>query len=176
MAIQLTADVLKKICPKTKLSVLAEVAKWINFYAPKYGVTTLRRMRYFVSQIAHESLGFYTTKEFASGAKYEGRKDLGNIYKGDGVKYKGRGYIQITGRYNYRDCGKDNGVDFLNHPELMETIQYAVLVSYWYWNKHNLNSLADKDEYKAVTRKINGGLNGLDSRYKYLNLCNHNIV
>ena len=103
----------------------------------------LRRLRYFCAQVAHESCGLLYTKELASGKAYEGRTDLGNTQKGDGVRFKGRGYIQITGRANYTALAKDLKIDCVNHPELLEQPQYALLSALWFWKKRGLNNCID---------------------------------
>ena len=121
----------------------------------------------FMGQCAHESAKFTTTKEFADGSQYEGRKDLGNIYRGDGVKYKGRGFIQITGRANYTQAGKELGIDLVNHPELAEKPDIAIKVSIWYWKSKVRPRISNFNNTKAVTKTVNGGLNGLAAREKY---------
>jgi len=121
----------------------------------------------FMGQSAHESDGFKTAEEYASGDAYEGRKDLGNIYKGDGRKYKGRGFIQITGRYNYTEAGKALGLDLVNHPELAEKPINAAKVTWWYWKNKVRPHIGNFDNTKAVTKKIQGGSLGLKSREKY---------
>jgi predicted chitinase len=121
----------------------------------------------FMAQCAHESAGFSTTKEFADGSQYEGRKDLGNIYPGDGVKYKGRGFIQITGRVNYTEAAKALGIDLVNRPELAEKPDIAIKVSIWFWKNKVRPKISNFNNTKAVTRSVNGGLNGLASREKF---------
>jgi predicted chitinase len=120
----------------------------------------------FLGQCAHESAKFTTTKEFADGSKYEGRKDLCNTQPGDGPKYKGRGFIQITGRCNYTQAAKDLGIDLVNHPELAERPDVATKVSLWYWKKFVQSKISNFGNTKAVTKKINGGTNGLQQRTK----------
>jgi len=93
---------------------------------------------------------------------YAGR--MGNLQDGDGWKFHGRGLIQLTGRENYANCGSGVGVDLINNPDLLLTPKYAVLSAGWFWNKKGLNTLADTQEYGAMTRRINGGLTGLDER------------
>lgn len=121
----------------------------------------------FLGQCAHESAKFTTTKEFADGSQYEGRKDLGNVNPGDGPKYKGRGFIQITGRANYTQAAKDLGIDLVNHPELAERPDVATKVSLWYWKTRVQPKISNFNNTKAVTKKINGGVNGLQKREKY---------
>jgi putative chitinase len=117
--------------------------------------------------MAHESDGFRTTTEYASGAAYEGRRDLGNTRKGDGRRFRGRGYIQITGRTNYTAVSRAFGHDFLKHPEDLATPRYAALASCWWWSRHGCNELADQGDFVALTRRINGGTNGLADRQQY---------
>lgn len=92
---------------------------------------------------------------------YEGREDLGNTVPGDGRKYCGRGLIQITGRANYAKCGEALSLDLISNPELLELPQHAVMSAAWFWKQKGLNDLADRDEFNTITRRINGGLNGL---------------
>ncbi|MDE5986843.1 MAG: hypothetical protein K2H16_06125 [Prevotella sp.] len=141
---------------------------FINRYASEFGITTALRMAHYLAQIAHESGELRYTKELASGAEYEGRKDLGNTSKGDGVRYKGRGLIQLTGKANYKAYAEHCGFDVVAKPELLEQPLGAVRSSMWYWKTHDLNALADGDDVKAVTKRINGGYNGLAARQKYL--------
>lgn len=141
---------------------------FINRYAPEFGITTSLRMAHYLAQVAHESAELKYTKELASGAEYEGRKDLGNTSRGDGVRYKGRGLIQLTGKANYKAYKEYCGFDVVAKPELLEQPLGATRSSMWYWQTHGLNALSDKDDIKAVTRRINGGYNGLADREKYL--------
>lgn len=83
---------------------------------------------------------------------------------GDGQKYRGRGLIQITGHDNYERCGEALGLDLLSQPELLELPQHAATSAAWFWQQAGLNPLADRGEFNAITRKINGGLNGLADR------------
>lgn len=169
---ELTRDELLVIMPNAKSRVDAFLP-YFNMYAQKYNVNTTQRMAHLLAQVAHESGELRYVKELASGEKYDTGKlaeRLGNTPQkdGDGQKYKGRGLIQVTGRANYQTISKDLGVDFVAHPELLEQPQYAVASAFWYWNKHNLNALADKNDSLAITKRINGGTNGLDDRLKYL--------
>lgn len=140
----------------------------INGWAEHFAISTPLRMAHYLAQIAHESGELRYTKEIASGKAYEGRKDLGNTQEGDGIKFKGRGLIQITGRANYTAYAKYCKFDVVGSPELLERPLGAVKSSMWFWNTHGLNKLADKDSLLAVTKAINGGTNGLASRKEYL--------
>ena len=93
---------------------------------------------------------------------YAGR--MGNLQDGDGWKFHGRGLIQLTGRENYANCGSGIGVDLIDNPDLLLTPQYAVLSAGWYWNRKQLNLLADSGDIETMTKRINGGLTGLDER------------
>lgn len=141
---------------------------YMNRFAKEFGIDNPLRWAHYLAQIAHESGELRYTQEIASGKAYEGRKDLGNTQKGDGVKYKGRGLIQLTGRANYAKYKKFCGFDVVANPELLEKPLGATRSSMWYWQTHGLNELADTDDIKKITRKINGGTNGLESREKFL--------
>lgn len=129
---------------------------------------TPQRTAHFLAQIAHESGGFKYVEEIASGAAYEGRKDLGNTETGDGVRYKGRGVLQLTGRANYRRYGELLGLDLERQPGLAALPEVAYRVAALYWLDRNINTDADRDDLRAVTRAINGGTNGLSGRRRYL--------
>ena len=121
----------------------------------------------FLAQIAHESGELRYVEELASGSAYEGRDDLGNLYSGDGVKYKGRGLIQLTGRSNYEACGEALGLDLVGCPELLEEPINACRSAAWYWQSRGLNDLADRHQFLRITKVINGGTNGWNDRLKY---------
>ncbi len=125
------------------------------------------RQAHFLAQIGHESGCLRFRAELASGEAYEGRQDLGNLSPGDGRKYKGRGLIQLTGRTNYAEYGRAIGreAELLANPSLIESdAALCADVAGWFWARRNLNELADKDDLNAITRRINGGLNGIDER------------
>ena len=164
---EITAKQLTDIMPLAQKKA-ATYVPIINKWSPTFDITTPQRMAHFLAQIAHESGELRYTKELASGRAYEGRKDLGNTKKGDGVRYKGRGLIQITGRANYKKYADFCGFDVLAKPELLELPLGATKSAMWYWQTHGLNQQADKDDLQNITKKINGGLNGLADRRKYL--------
>lgn len=135
----------------------------------KYGITTALQAAHFLAQLGHESMSFLYTEEIASGSAYEGRSDLGNTQSGDGRRFKGRGLIQLTGRANYAAYSKFTGIDYVAQPELLSTdAVVAVDVSCWFWKDRGVDRLAEQDDVKAVTRRINGGFNGLDDRMQNL--------
>jgi len=172
----LTKQILLQIAPRfhghkrqSQLRIIDAISVRINQSLSIYGIITALREAHFLAQICHESDGFATLEEYASGKAYEGRvKDLGNTQPGDGVRYKGRGLIQLTGRTNYRDIGQKLGVDLENNPQLAADPKIAVLTACEYWKRHHLNHLADNDDLRHITRIINGGYNGLAQRRHYL--------
>lgn len=134
----------------------------------RYGITHPLEKAHLLAQVAHESDNFRTAREYASGTAYEGRKDLGNTQAGDGVRFKGRGLIQCTGRnnyyrYSYWKYGDDRA---LRNPSLLEHLPDAVDVVFWYWTheRPRLKALALADNLEGVTKQVNGGLNGLADR------------
>lgn len=167
MRINLTQ--LKKIAPAGNLEILKGVVKYFNKYSDQYRVNTYLRAVHFLAQAAQETDQFKVLEEYASGKAYENRQDLGNTKPGDGVKFKGRGIFMYTGRYNYTELGKTVGKDLVNQPELLQNdMELAVLSAFIYWNSRKLNPLADMDNVKGITRKINGGDTGLTDRKIYL--------
>lgn len=163
---------------KEKLAIvlpLAAASKIDRFFEPlkagmtRYGITTPLQMAHFIAQLGHESMSFLYTEELASGEAYEGRADLGNTQPGDGKRFKGRGLIQLTGRANYAAYSKYTGVDYVAKPTLLSTDpMVAVDVSCWFWKDRGVDKLAEMDDVKAVTKRINGGYNGLDDRMQNL--------
>jgi putative chitinase len=164
----ITKEILLEIAPRAKENIVEDLEKYFDKHLADYGVNTLLRVSHFLAQCAHESDSFRTLEEYASGAAYEGRKDLGNTEPGDGRRYKGRGIIQLTGRANYREYGNALGIDLENNPERALEPEVSVLTALEYWKKKKLNALADKDDVLTITKRINGGTNGLDDRKKYL--------
>lgn len=147
----------------------AELALSANIHFRAYGILdTPRRLCHFMAQVAHESGGFRYMEEIASGQAYEGRQDLGNVHAGDGRLFKGRGPIQLTGRANYRLFGRALGIDFEQHPEVVAFPSIGLMAACHYWQMRGLNELADADDVVAITKRVNGGVNGLDDRKAYL--------
>ncbi|WP_208442005.1 glycoside hydrolase family 19 protein [Bartonella raoultii] len=178
--ISIDASFLHQLAPKLAHHarqdyIIVEMARFLP-KALSYGaLTTPLRIAHFLSQCAHESDGFFTLCEYASGRAYEGRRDLGNVNAGDGVRFKGRGLIQLTGRGNYRRftkfwCSVDSqAVDCEAFPEVVEQFPAALWSAVWFWQKKGLNKLADQDDVVRITKAINGGKNGLVQRLTYLN-------
>lgn len=163
----------------------------------KYGINTPLRIAHFFAQIEHESnlkavsenlnysaqgliqtfSKYFTTAESLTFARkpekianrvYANRIGNGDEKSGDGWKYRGRGFIQITGKDNYTQLAKDTGLDCLNNPDLLLQEANAMISALWFWKKSGLNKLADNNDVKVITRKINGGYNGLEHRTELL--------
>jgi predicted chitinase len=153
-----------------KDSEIVEMNKCLNFFS----INTPIRIRHFLAQCSHESGGGRYMKELASGDAYEGRYDLGNTQRGDGRKYKGAGYIQVTGRYNYQKFStymKDpkvlNGVDYVS-------IEYPFTISGFWWIDNKLNELCDSGaSCRRISQAVNGKdpANGLSEREMYYKRC-----
>jgi len=144
----------------------------MNACLRRFDITTRDRIKHFLSQTAHESGGGKWKKELADGTAYEGRSDLGNTQPGDGPRYKGAGYLQMTGRYNYQRFS-----DWIQDPKVMDGCDYVAETwpftcsGYW-WMDNNMNALCDQGaDCLAVTKRVNGGTNGLADRQHYLEIC-----
>lgn len=149
------------------LQILTENDDILN----KFEINTPSRVSHFLAQVGHESAGFKYVRELGNRAyfqRYEGRADLGNNRPGDGYTYRGRGFIQLTGRANYKRYGEYLNLDLVNNPELAADPQVALLIAAKYWSIKNLNQFADRDDINTITKRINGGYNGLQDRKRYL--------
>jgi putative chitinase len=152
-------------------------ARWygpIGDALDEFGIDNLPRIAAFIAQTGHESLGFRLTRELwgptPTQRLYElpatKARALGNIEHGDGRRFLGRGLIQITGRANYASCGAALKLDLLVHPELLEKDEAAARSAAWWWSHHGCNALADAGNFIGLTRRINGGTNGLVDRQR----------
>jgi putative chitinase len=144
----------------------------LNKCLETFQITTPSRIRHFLSQTAHESGGGRWKKELSDGWYLEGRTDIGNVYHGDGPKYKGAGYIQLTGRHNYQKFS-----NYIGDPKVMDGVDYVAetypytSAGYWWWS-NGMNELCDKNPtVRQVTRRVNGGYNGLTDREHYYAIC-----
>ncbi len=163
----ITGEQLLKIMPGAARRVGAFVAP-LNAAMREFGIDeNPARETAFLAQVAHESGQLRWLEEIASGERYEGRRDLGNIVEGDGKRFKGRGLLQITGRANYRAVGDALGIDLLVHPERLADPDLACRSAAWFWEDRGLNELADKGDFLAITKRINGGTNGWVDRLAY---------
>jgi putative chitinase len=169
------ANLLRGVVPKftgsradRQTEIIDSIGAVMSAVFGDYEITNRLRIAHFLAQICHESAGLRTTEEFADGSAYEGRADLGNVEPGDGRRFKGRGLLQLTGRSNYKIYGDDLGIDLIQNPEQASDPVTSLKIACLYWKKHDINPLCDEDNLQAVTRKVNGGLNGLDSRADFL--------
>jgi putative chitinase len=205
--IQLKAEsilsIFTKVYPKgteaRKLNNLNGFVNTYNEFADYFAIDTPLEVAHFFSQVGHECDQFNAFEEYASGAAYEGRKDLGNLYAGDGVRFKGRGALQTTGRANYRLAGLEflkfpfltaqeklifENEGLIKNPAVLAEPRWATLSAMIYWTNKDINSLCMPDDQQvtikrydgkkwynytcspieAITRKVNGGMNGFDER------------
>lgn len=166
----ITEEQLKSIFPNADKKKLADCLAAINLHFPKFNIDTPARIAAWLGQVAVESGELKYMKELPSkynkkdpkdknepiGSLYEGRKNLGNTQSGDGAKYIGRGYLQLTGRANYAEYGKKLGLDLVNKPELAEGADAAVQIACQYFKDRGLLELADKWDLDTITLKVNG--------------------
>lgn len=163
--------------------LMPALAGWLTALCPGCGIDTPQELAHFLAQACHETDGFRTLREYASGEAYEGRADLGNTRPGDGVRFRGRGIFQTTGRANYLALGLRKGRRdlFVNAPELLEQPEHAVWSACAYWMARGLNDIAGQPDSARLHKKlrgrvlevspvefigiaINGGLNGMPRR------------
>ncbi|MCO5413698.1 glycoside hydrolase family 19 protein [Ralstonia mojiangensis] len=166
----LTAAQLRAVMPSAggRADVFAPILADVLLFRQ---INTTARIAAFLAQVGHESGQLRYVRELwgptLAQRGYEGRADLGNTQPGDGKRFLGRGLIQITGRANYRACGIALGLDLEAQPELLETPAHATASAAWFWLNNGLNRFADQDSDAAfvqLTRRVNGGTNGLDDR------------
>lgn len=166
-----TQDKLAGIMPAAGPALIDRFFRPLTVSMQRFGIGSPLRMAHFLAQIGHESGDLRYQEELADGRAYEGRGDLGNTEPGDGPRFKGRGLIQLTGRANYQRFSQAVGRDLVsgdNATMVATDPQLAVDVAGWFWNGHGLSPLADADDIEQITRRINGGLNGLDDRETHL--------
>ena len=163
----LTDDELRQIMPNCPAAKRADYLPFIQQAMAEFEITSYLRETAFLAQLAHESAELRYMEEIASGAAYEGRASLGNTQPGDGKRYKGRGPIQLTGRANYTKYGDLLGLDLVNNPTIAAATEVGFRIAGQFWKLNGLNELADQQQFKSITKRINGGYNGLDDRLKY---------
>lgn len=190
----LTLDQLKYIFPETTPAVLNQVLPYLNELLPKYGINTKMRAAMFLAQIGHESGGFryrienlnysadglmktfpkYFNRDLANqyarrpesiaSRVYANRMGNGSEASADGWKFRGRGYIQITGKNNYTALAKALNKSLDETTKYLETIKGAVESACWFWYTNGLSALADANKFDQITQRINGGQNGAADR------------
>jgi predicted chitinase len=166
---------LRQIMPNLAAAKAEQLLPHLNDAMVEFGIDTKARASAFVAQLAHESGEFRWMQEIwgptAAQRRYEPvselAKRLGNTQAGDGKRFKGRGPIQLTGRANYQRFGQLLGIDLVNGPERAADPVVAFRVAALFWANRGLNELADADNFREITRRINGGFNGLTDRLKY---------
>jgi predicted chitinase len=168
----ITKNQLSRVWDVAETVISDRVINDLNRCLTQFSINTPNRIRHFISQISHESGGGKWMKELASGDAYEGRRDLGNTQPGDGRRFKGSGFIQLTGRFNYQRFA-----DFIKDPRVMEGVDYVALnypatSSGFWWMTNKMNELCDTNpSVEQVTRRVNGGTRGLADRQMYYNRC-----
>jgi len=171
----ITIGILRAVFPRVEAHKLQLFAIWFGRYCEEYQINDNKRQAAFFAQIGHESGDLRWMAEIwgptAQQMRYERpttlAASLGNTEAGDGSRFRGRGLIQITGRANYTEASIALSVDFVGQPALLQRPQYAVQSACWWWKNRGLNEIADidtEDSFKAMTKKINGGLNGYPDR------------
>lgn len=190
MASTLTVEHVAAIMPNARSNGLDSEFEHLLAVCRREGITTKLRFAAFIANIAVESAELHYVREIHDGSDYEWRDDLGNIYAGDGVRFRGRGYIQITGRANYTAISEARGIDCVNHPELLEQMPAAWDSAGWYWTTRgnnlyyeqpdnpryqqwpvNLNEFADEEDFDATCYGVNGGWNGYNERVAYYDVA-----
>jgi putative chitinase len=174
-----TESTLRVVMPAARAQDISDFVGPLNAAMHEYGITTPQRQAAFLGQIAVESdqfwhqrdhYGTHRGEEYASGVKYENRHDLGNVHPGDGPRYKGHGLIQTTGFDNHHKASVVLNHDFVGHPEDLCLPEWASRSAGYYWKSHGCNELADAgtdESFIAITKKINGGTNGLKERQQF---------
>jgi len=195
------ASKLKLCMPAAKMENIVKYIDYILITAVENSIDTTARLAAFIAQVGHESGNFarieenlnYSTEGLLATFKsrftpetalqyarnpekianyvYGNRLGNGSEASGDGWKYRGRGLIQITGKSNYYECGKGLSVDLVSDPTLLLNPEFACRSAGWYWNRTNLNLIADRGDIKEITKKINGGYIGLQDRVDRYNLA-----
>lgn len=170
---KITETQVRRIMIKAQSDRVKEFVQSFNDWNETFGINTPLRVAHYIAQVAHETGELKWLEELSSGRRYEGRKDLGNTKPGDGVRFKGRGLLQTTGRNNYQAYANSvycNG-DLMSHPEWLARFPGAQKASMYYWKSRGLNAVADKDDVRGVTKRINGGFSHFQERVIYTNLA-----
>lgn len=156
--IVITPSMLMAMSIKEKAQICIELAPQMNLWLPRHEINTPLRVAHFLAQAAHETDGWRTLVEYASGNAYDTRTDLGNTkaVDGDGRRYKGRGIFQLTGTANYRKMAARIGAPLLEQPELAARADYAVQIACLYWNDRKMSPMADRDDLLACSIAVNG--------------------
>jgi len=167
----LKLDELRALTPRLDEARRVAYLPHLNAALVRWDITSYPRVTQFLAQILFESDQFTRLVEAGDVGYLEGRDNLGNTQAGDAERYKGRGAIQLTGRYNYGQAAKALGQPYDTRPELVATPEHAFLTAGWFWRQGtslDLNVPADAGDQLLITKRINGGTNGLTHRQSYL--------
>lgn len=164
---EITIAQFKAVMKEAPIAELETYLPFLNAAMAEFEINTPQRIAAFIAQLGHESASLRYFEEIASGAAYEGRRDLGNTMPGDGRRFKGRGPIQLTGRANYAAAGTALGLDLVNNPTEAATPEVGFRTAGWFWMTRHLNAVADAGNFRGITHAINGGFNGEASREAY---------
>lgn len=175
----MTLEQLCKIMPHLKRAKAELYLPLLNKALEEAGINTPLREAHFISQAAHESFEFLYFQEIYGPTEQQKKYEppsalatrLGNTQPGDGLRFKGRGIFQLTGRANYNKYGALLDLPLETNPALAADPEISFKIACKYWNLNHLSDFADKDDILTITKRINGGTNGLDSRKKYLALA-----
>lgn len=171
----LTGIQLREIMPRLSAPRLDTFLPHLNAAMGEFAINSPARAAAFVAQLAHESGEFRWMEEIWGPSSAQRRYEppstlaarLGNTQPGDGIRFKGRGPIQLTGRANYQRFGQLLGIDLIAEPQRAASPDVAFRIAALYWANRGLNALADAGDFREITRRINGGFNGLADRMKY---------
>lgn len=171
---ELTYQQVRDILPRAKKQDIIDFVGDFNKFSWLHKMTKVKEIAHFIAQIGHESLQLLYKTEIDSGAYLEGRLDLGNTEPGDGSRFKGRGWLMCTGRYNYAEFTKwynknfKDQEDFVKNPtRISDEHELSFIVSVWFWQNKKIRPVALANNVKAVTKKVNGGTNGYAERKAY---------
>ena len=162
----LSEDELKSIMPRVPATKASSFAALLTTEMNGGAIETCCRQAAFLAQVAYESSDLNWFQEMGSGKGYEGRKDLGNNNQGDGVKYKGRGPLQIVGRSTYRSASRVLGTNIEQTPKLVEDPNLGFKVAVWYWNSLSLSTMSDcsQGNFEKITKKLSPNMTGKEGR------------
>ena len=175
----LTKPILLAIAPNAPANQLDWYLPFINAAMTEFKIDTFARQTAFIAQICHETGEFKYFRELWGPTEQQKNyeppshkaDELGNTKEGDGKLFRGRGAIQLTGRANYKKYGKALGFELEVNPELASSRVLAFRIAGLFWQDHGLNELSDQGNFMLITKKINGGYNGLSEREKYWKLA-----
>lgn len=171
----LTVEQLQKIMPRAPGARISLCFVPLAAALAEFEISTPKRIAAFLAQLAHESGEFEFCEEIWGPTKQQKRyeppsdlaRKLGNVEKGDGYRFRGRGPIQITGRANYKTFGDLLKLDLVNDPDLAAKPEHGFRIAGAFWSRKGLNTLADAGCFRAITKRINGGVNGYEARCEY---------